>query len=115
MAWGERRGSFPWRVHPIWRGIGFAFLVIVPLIAYGLVEAMLPMLEGPLPGIFGEVQSLPLVGEVDAFLGRIFATFILSIVILLLLSILGSFLYSLLGGDRQESQAKMLKRDRYRR
>jgi cation transporter-like permease len=114
MSSNKNTSPFPWQIHPIWRGIGFAFLVIIPAISYALVDMLLPMMGEPLPGILAEAVQLPIVGEIEALWGRVFISAVLSVVLFMLLALIGSIFYSMLGGRDQEKQATMLKKDRFK-
>ncbi len=109
------RGPFPWRVHPIWRGIGCAFLVIIPVISLGLSDMLLARFEEPLPEFLARPMILPGFGEAENFLGRIFIAIIISIVLFVLLSVLGSILYSVLGGSQQEKQAAYISKEPFKK
>ena len=108
------RGPFPWRIHPIWRGIGFAFLIIIPTISVGVADLLLLQMEEPLPGILARTLVLPGIGELHNFWGRVLLAFLISIVLFLLLYVLGAILYSILGGKRDEEKAAYIKKEPYR-
>ena len=111
---GGNQGPFPWRVHPIWRGIGFLFIVIVPFIALGIADMLLPLLNQPLSDFLAQTVTIPGIGAVDNFYARAALTLILSIALFLLISILSSIVYSLSGGHRNEDLAKFTKKYRRR-
>jgi len=110
----KRLGLFPWRVHPIWRGIGCSFLIIIPIISYGISEVLIELIDEPLPDLLSRSLELPIIGSVEAFLGRIVFSVVLSVALFLLLFVLGSIFFLLLGGKGQEDQAASLKRDKYK-
>lgn len=115
MSRSPRSQPYPWRVHPIWRGIGCIFLIIVPLIAIGLTDTVLSLVEMPTFGIWGQSLTLPLVGEVEFFLARALVALALMVALFLIFSILGSFLYSRMGGLGDEDIASFTKRSPYDR
>lgn len=108
------RSPFPWRVHPIWRGIGCAFLVIVPIISLGLADWLIAQIDEPLPEMLARPLNLPGIGLAENFLGRIFVAILLMVVLFLLLSVVGSILYSVLGGRKQEKQAEYIKKEPFK-
>lgn len=107
----QNRGLFPWKVHPIWRGIGCAFLVIVPVISLGLSDILISNIEDPLPALLARTLILPGFGEAENFLGRIIIALLISIILFLILTVFGSIMYSILGGRKQEKQAARFKKD----
>lgn len=89
-----------WRMHPIWRGIGFLLLVIVPVIAFFLSGMLLDYLAAEERSSFNTlVQS---VGSDNILYLQLGVTFVLSVLIYLVYSVFGSLLYSLLGGQENE-------------
>ena len=106
----KERGPFRWRVHPVWRGIGCLFIIIVPLISIGLADTLMSLIDEPLPVVLAETVTIPGFGEVDNFLGRVLLTAVLSIGVFLVISIIASIFYALLGGHRNEDLARFTKR-----
>ena len=105
----SEEGPFPWKVHPIWRGIGCIFLVIIPIISFGLSDFLLTEIEELLPELLARSLSILGVGEFENFLGRLSITVFLSILLFILLSLFGSVLFSLMGGKKQEKQINNIK------
>lgn len=103
-------GPFPWRVHPIWRGIGCLLLVIVPIIALGITDWLLTLFEEPLPSQLTQTLVIPGLGSFENAYGRILLTIFFSFVLFLLFSIVGSLFYSLLGGQEDEDLAEFTRR-----
>lgn len=104
---GRRRGSgpFPWRVHPIWRGIGCLLLILIPIISYGLAEVLLEWLAVNNPNFTRMLAANPGFISNPLFIkGAI--TLVFSMAIYLVFSTFGSLLYSLLGGHRDEEIAE---------
>jgi hypothetical protein len=110
MSRRGKQGPFPWKIHPIWRGIGFLFIVIIPVISLGLADSILPLLEEPLPEYLTQTVSFPWLGGVENFYARGILTLVLSIALFLLISILGSIVYSMFGGHRNEELARFTKK-----
>jgi hypothetical protein len=96
------------RPHPIWRGIGCAMMIIVPILSYAAAEVSMPFfLERGLvpqqllftPVLPTWVWYAPGLARIIQFLfGRyaIFATLILTFVFILLLGGVFSFIYALI-------------------
>jgi len=106
----RNQGPFPWKIHPIWRGIGFLFLVIIPVISLGIADLIIPLLEEPLPEYLTQTVSFPWIGGIDMFYARGILTLVISIALFLLISILASIVYSLFGGHRNEQLARFTKK-----
>ncbi len=112
---GRRRssGPFPWRVHPIWRGIGFLLLILIPIISFGLAELLLDWMAANNPAFTRMLAANPNFLSNPLFIkGAI--TLVLSMAIYLVFSIFGSLFYSLLGGHRDEDIATHTRPKRYR-
>lgn len=107
------RGPFPWRVHPIWRGVGCILLIVVPIIAFGLSETLIDYALAETPEIFNSLD-VDMRGPDDLYL-KVGATIVLSVVLYLIFSILGSLIYSLAGGPRDEDIAERTKPRPFRR
>lgn len=103
----ERRSPVKAEIHPIWRGIGCILMVVVPLISYTLMAILTPgvMLTGLVPHeLLGRVQfpdwvyRTSVLGVIASYIGRIddlWVKLILFLVILLVLSGIFSFGYTL--------------------
>ncbi|MGH2582598.1 MAG: hypothetical protein ACRDFQ_06845 [Anaerolineales bacterium] len=104
---GQRRqsGPFPWKVHPIWRGIGLFMAILIPVIAYGLVETILERAQIGNSELARTLQS-PSPWGLDFPVLRVILVVVASFVLYLVFSILGSLLYSLLGGPQNEELAQ---------
>ncbi len=106
----QNREPFTWRIHPIRRGLGFLFIVIVPLISLGLADLIIPQLDEPLPEYLTQTISLPGIGGVEKFYARAILTLVLSIALFLLVSVVASIVYSVFGGHRNEELARFTKK-----
>lgn len=114
MSSGRRDvGPFPWRVHPIWRGVGCILMVLIPIIAYGLTGVILTFIQARTPDVANYLENLS--GTREYLLLIAGMTLLLSIVLYLVFSIIGSFFYSLSGGHRDEELAHRTKRRPFRR
>ena len=105
------RGPFPWRVHPIWRGIGFLLLIIVPFMAYSLADVIWPWMVEQNPALQRSFTGWA--GFLNnPFTIKIIITVVLSMVIYLVFSTLGSLLFSLMGGREDENIASLTRDNR---
>jgi hypothetical protein len=96
------------RPHPIWRGIGCAMMIIVPILSYAAAEVFMPFFlkRGLVPQQLLFTPTLPtwvwyapgLARIIQFLFGRyaIFATLILTFVFILLLGGVFSFIYALI-------------------
>jgi hypothetical protein len=107
----------PWKVHPVWRGIGCLFMIIIPVMSYAgalmLVRANLRGNWFPVPAElanqvdFSRITNfLPLLKPVLDGLGRIYYIDLLTTILLMvvgfgLLTIVYSLLYSAAGGNQR--------------
>jgi hypothetical protein len=95
----RRRGLLTWRLHPIWRGIGFLMMIILPVIGYGLADMAMNYLLEQNQNLSLELASL----DVNAQLYLLIAmTLLFTILLYLIFSVFASLLYSLMGGGENE-------------
>ena len=106
MSTPRRRGGLiPWRIHPIWRGIGLFMAILIPVIAYSLVEVVLERAQVGNSELARTLQS-PSPWGLDFPLLRVVLVVIASFVLYLVFSVLGSLMYSLMGGPQNEELAQ---------
>ncbi|MEX1247176.1 MAG: hypothetical protein WEA61_01735 [Anaerolineales bacterium] len=82
-------------------------LVLIPLIAYGLADLILGYVIGQNPGLAFSLSN-PRPGEVSLFQVKLIASVVLAVILYLVFSILGSVLYSLLGGSKNAEVASRI-------
>lgn len=99
------RDPFPWRVHPIWRGIGCLLLLILPVVAYGLTDVLLAWAIANSTAVAEGATANPELISHPYFKGVF--TGVLTLILYLVFSILGSIIYSLAGGPLNEEVASM--------
>jgi hypothetical protein len=100
MSDQRRRSAFS-QLHPIWRGIGFILLVLIPFIAFGFAGMIMEYVVDNYPGL-AQSPSQIVIGVDDLYV-QLGLTLILTMLLYLVLSIFGSVLYSLSGArDREE-------------
>ncbi|MGZ6346749.1 MAG: hypothetical protein ACXWNC_04150 [Anaerolineales bacterium] len=93
-------------MNPIWRGIGCILLVVVPLLAFGLMELLVPVLikTGKVPSqLVGYVRfpdwayKVMIISSITRFIGslqNLWISIITFFVIVLLLTTIASLLYT---------------------
>jgi hypothetical protein len=87
-------------MHPIWRGIGFLMLILIPIIAFFLTSLILEYFASdPLsqPAYF--LRSL---SDQNYLYLQIGLTVFLTVLIYLIFNILGALIYSMFGGHEDE-------------
>lgn len=91
----QQKPERPWTVHPIWRGIGCIFLVLIPILSYLsatlIVDANVENRWIPIPDILWGPSQFPLL------YANLVATVFLTILAFGVLLIIYSFFYSSLG------------------
>jgi hypothetical protein len=106
------RGPFPWRVHPIWRGIGCLLLILVPIIAYGITDVLLAYVYTQNSQVANNPETLNILRSPYLKAGSVV---VLSMILYLVFSMLGSIAYTLLGGPENENLGERTKPRPYRR
>ncbi len=101
---GSRMQERPWKIHPIWRGIGCLMMILIPIMAYAgaviLVQANLEQGWLPMPRELIQTVTLPLMGEVEQFYVVVIVTALLMIIGFGVVTILYSLIYSAVGPPR---------------
>ncbi|MBL6966321.1 MAG: hypothetical protein ISR60_07175 [Anaerolineales bacterium] len=109
----------PWRVHPVWRGIGCAMLIILPVMSYaGAVEIMRMNIERrwvALPAAFMKTVNIPYLFGVPHLFANLAVALLLLVIGYGILVILYSALYSMVGPKRSPLDAPPPKRPKKRR
>ncbi len=94
----------PWKIHPIWRGIGCLMMVIIPVLAYAgsviLVQMNSKQKWLPMPRELMQTVELPVIGGVENFYAVLILTVLLVIIGFGLLTIIYSLIYSAVGPPR---------------
>ena len=97
----SRAPERPWKVHPIWRGIGCVMMILIPLISYAgavwLVQENLKEGWMPVPAEFARPISLPFLGSTPYLLAYLLVTVVLSLIGFGVFTALYSLIYSLVG------------------
>jgi hypothetical protein len=101
---GSRMQERPWKIHPIWRGIGCLMMLLIPIMSYAgavvLVQANLEQGWLPMPGELLQTVAIPFVGDVEQFFAVVIVTVLLMIIGFGVVTILYSLIYSAVGPPR---------------
>lgn len=101
---GSRMQERPWKIHPIWRGIGCLMMLLIPIMSYAgavvLVQANLEQGWLPMPGELLQTVTIPFVGDVEQFFAVVIVTVLLMIIGFGVVTILYSLIYSAVGPPR---------------
>lgn len=96
-----RTPARPWKVHPIWRGIGCVMMILIPLIAFAgavwIVQENLKQGWMPVPAEFARAITIPMLGSYPYLLAYLLVTVVLSLIGFGVFTALYSLIYSLLG------------------
>lgn len=102
----RRRTLFAGNIHPIWRGIGCILAILVPVIAFGLAGFLLTQMDSGELTVEAPPVELPVLGEVEDFWLIAGLGVLLVPTLFMGLAMLGSILYTLMGGPRNERMAR---------
>jgi hypothetical protein len=91
-------------VHPVWRGIGFIMMVLIPLVAFAasdiLIQALPDLVAGfALPEVLMFHVTIPGYGEVRNMGAVIVMTLLLSATFYSLFLLINSVIINVMGGD----------------
>ena len=93
----------PWTIHPIWRGIGCIFMLLIPIMAYAgsilLIQENREQGWIHLPAELMRTITLPWIGKVDHLIANLIAALLLSLVGFAILSFFYSIFYRLMNPD----------------
>ncbi len=84
--------------HPIWRGIGFAMIVLVPAISFVISDELIKNWQNSIPGFvlpdnLRRTLEIPIYGEVDNFWGVLILAAIITLAIFAIFSFLNAMVY----------------------
>ena len=100
----SRMGDRPWKIHPIWRGIGCLLMLVIPVMAYAgavlLVEANSKQHWLPMPRELAQTVSVPYLGDIKSFYATLIVTVLLMLIGFGVMTIIYSMIYSALGPPR---------------
>lgn len=101
---GSRMQERPWKIHPIWRGIGCLMMILIPIMSYAgavvLVQANLEQGWLPMPRELIQTVTIPFLGDVNQFFAVVIVTVLLMIIGFGVVTILYSLIYSAVGPPR---------------
>lgn len=94
----------PWKIHPIWRGIGCFLLILVPIVAYAGGELLLAANQQqgwfPLPAEVLRAVWVPLLGWQPHLIGSVVVTLLLSFAGFGILTVFYALIYQIFGPPR---------------
>jgi len=97
----SRMQERPWKIHPIWRGIGCIMLLVIPVMAYAgavlLVQANAEQGWLPMPRELTQTVVLPILGPMKQFYAIAIVTVLLIIIGFGLFTLFYSLVYSMIG------------------
>ena len=97
----SRAPKRPWRIHPIWRGIGCLMMIIIPVLSYAaavlLVQENVKQGWLPVPYQFARTIALPFLGDVEYLIANLLVTVVISLIGFGIFTSLYSLMYSMLG------------------
>lgn len=102
----SQRSLFPWKIHPVWRGIGCLLAILIPALSISLAAYLIANMQGGELVIETPPVVVPFLGEVENFwlifgLGLLFVPgFFIA------LGVIGAMVYSAAGGHENEKLAK---------
>lgn len=116
----SRAAESPWKIHPIWRGIGCVMMVLIPFIAYAgaalLVQANQESGWFPVSRELGQAVEIPYLGSVDDLYLTLMITLVLSLVGYALITVVYILVMNILGPPRYgEMDAPPVRRSERRR
>lgn len=101
---GRRQKPRPWKIHPIWRGIGCILIILIPVVSYAGAVLLVRenMRQGWIPISYNLARpvTIPLVGAVYYLYANLLAAGVLSILGFASLTVIYSFVYSRVGPSR---------------
>lgn len=104
----------PWRVHPIWRGIGCIFMIIIPVMSYAgaymLVRWDIKSKYIPIPHEFAMTINIPLIGRVPYLGANLIVTLVLALVGFGVLMSIYALVYRLVGPQGSPLDAPPIRR-----
>jgi len=105
----------PWRVHPIWRGIGCIFMILIPLMSYAgaYLLVQLDAKKGwiPIPREFSRTVTIPFVNWRVPYLGaNLLITLVLAFVGFAILMSIYAFVYRAVGPKGSPLDAPPIRR-----
>lgn len=100
----SRMAERPWKIHPIWRGIGCLLMLMIPVMAYaGAVVLVRENSQNkwlPMPAELMQTVNIPYLGDIKAFFAVLIVTVLLMIIGFGVVTILYSLIYSAFGPPR---------------
>ena len=95
----------PYKVHPVWQGIGCLLLILIPLLSYAgavlLVNENLTRHWVPAPALLLQTVAIPVIGlRVPHLYANLLTAFLLALIGFAVVTMFYSIMYSALGPSR---------------
>jgi hypothetical protein len=95
----------PWKVHPIWMGIGCLLLILIPIISYAgaalLVQANIEARWIAVSADLMRTITIPVLGlKIPHLLANLLAAFVLALIGFGVLMIIYAIIYSIIGPEK---------------
>jgi hypothetical protein len=91
----------PWKVHPIWRGIGCIMAIIIPIMSYASAVLLVQQNQQqgwlPLPRELAGTIYLPILGNVPYLYANLIVTLVLMLIGYGILTTMYALLYKVIG------------------
>ena len=84
--------------HPIWRGVGFAMIVVIPIISFVISDELVQywqnsIPEFSLPANLRQTLEIPVYGEVENFWGVVILTALITLALFAIFSFINAVVY----------------------
>lgn len=100
----SRMSERPWKIHPIWQGIGCLMIIIIPIMSYAgaviLVQANAEQGWLPMPRDLTQTVKIPLLGDFKQFYAIAMVMVLLMIIGFGLITLVYAMIYSAVGPPR---------------
>ncbi len=94
----------PWKIHPVWRGIGCVLIVLLPIMAYAgadvLIKSNLKNGWMAIPVELAGTIFIPFIGGIPYLYAKLLAGVVLLVIGYAILTIIYSLLFSAVGPPR---------------
>lgn len=97
----SRAAARPWKVHPIWRGIGCVMMILIPIMGYAgavlLVQMNLEYGWLPAPAELMQTVTIPFIGSFEHLYADLIMTVLLSLAGFAVFNVFYSLMYRFVG------------------
>jgi hypothetical protein len=84
--------------HPIWRGVGFAMIVVVPIISFVISDELVQYWQNNVPGFsfpanLRQTLEIPVYGDVEGFWGVVILAALITLAFFAIFSFINAIVY----------------------